>query len=190
MVTIGMNANRRFNGNFNAPEKIIYFNLLKDSCRVIFFIYLKYMKNQTRRTRNKRILSRKRGGPHYPLGTQKSYNSFSLRNIMMGKGKELESPEGWGGGKREQRSPGVPPRGGNPKERCCMCGKRRKKMLIPAECLIKYGAKRAHKICERCWWDEFAIEGASHKCLGCVNNTPVLPDPHKNTIIDLTAETP
>jgi hypothetical protein len=44
---------------------------------------------------------------HYPPGTQESYNSFSLRNLKMGKGKELESPEGWGGGKGE---PGVPPK--------------------------------------------------------------------------------
>jgi hypothetical protein len=35
---------------------------------------------------------------HYPPGTQESYNSFLLRNLMIGKGKELESPEGWGGG--------------------------------------------------------------------------------------------
>jgi len=182
-----MNENRQYSGNFNSPEKITYFNLLKDSGRVIFFIYFKYMKNQTRKSRNKRIVSRKRGGPHYPPGTQKSYNSFSLRNLMMGKGKELEFPEGWGGGKGE---PEVPPRGGNPKERCCMCGKRRKKMLIPVECLIKYGAKRAHKICERCWWSEFAIEGASHKCPGCVNNTPVLPDTYKDNVVDLMTETP
>jgi len=29
----------------------------------------------------------------------------------MGKGKELEFPEGWGGGEGQQRSPGVPPIG-------------------------------------------------------------------------------
>jgi len=43
---------------------------------------------------------------HYPPRTQKKYNSFSSKNLMMGKGKELEFPEGRGGGKGE---PGVPP---------------------------------------------------------------------------------
>jgi len=43
---------------------------------------------------------------HYPPGTQENYNSFSSRNPMMGKGTELELPEGWGGGKGE---PSVPP---------------------------------------------------------------------------------
>jgi hypothetical protein len=36
---------------------------------------------------------------HYPLGTHENFNSFSSRNLTMGKGKELEFPEGWGGGK-------------------------------------------------------------------------------------------
>jgi hypothetical protein len=36
---------------------------------------------------------------HYPPGTQEYYNSFSSRNLVMGKGKELEFPEGRGGGK-------------------------------------------------------------------------------------------
>jgi len=47
---------------------------------------------------------------HYPQGTQESYNSFSSRNLIMGKGKELKFPEGSGGGKGQQRSPGVPPK--------------------------------------------------------------------------------
>ena len=42
----------------------------------------------------------------YPPGTQENYNSFSSRNPITGKGKELECPEGAGGGKGE---PGVPP---------------------------------------------------------------------------------
>jgi len=29
--------------------------------------------------------------------TQENDNSFSSRNLMTGKGKELEFPEGWGG---------------------------------------------------------------------------------------------
>jgi hypothetical protein len=44
---------------------------------------------------------------HYSPGTQEDYNSFSSRNLMMGKGTELEFPEGRGGGKGE---PTVPPR--------------------------------------------------------------------------------
>jgi len=36
---------------------------------------------------------------HYPPGTQENYNSFSSRNLITGKGKELEFPEGRGGGK-------------------------------------------------------------------------------------------
>jgi hypothetical protein len=44
---------------------------------------------------------------HYPPGTQENYNSFSSRNLIMGKGKELEFPEGWGGCQGE---PPVPPK--------------------------------------------------------------------------------
>jgi len=39
-------------------------------------------------------------------GNPKNYNSFSSRNPITEKGKELEFPEGAGGGKGE---PGVPP---------------------------------------------------------------------------------
>jgi len=44
---------------------------------------------------------------HYPPGTQENYNSFSSRNLIMGKGTELEFPEGRGGGKGEPAP--VPP---------------------------------------------------------------------------------
>ena len=43
---------------------------------------------------------------HYPPGTQEDYNSFSSRSLIMGKSKDLEFPEGRGGGKGE---PPVPP---------------------------------------------------------------------------------
>ena len=43
---------------------------------------------------------------HYPHGTQKNYNSFSSRDLMVEKGKELEFSRRAGGGKGE---PGVPP---------------------------------------------------------------------------------
>ena len=42
----------------------------------------------------------------YPPGTQEKYNRFSSKNPITEKGKELEYPEGAGGGKGE---PGVPP---------------------------------------------------------------------------------
>jgi len=46
---------------------------------------------------------------HYPPGTQENDNRFSSRNLIIGKGKELEFPEGRGGCQGQQRSPGVPP---------------------------------------------------------------------------------
>ena len=65
------------------------------------------------------------GSQQYPQGIQEKYNSFSSRNPITEKGKELEFPEGAGGGKgyrghevastlrREAplREPGVPPSG-------------------------------------------------------------------------------
>ena len=70
-------------------------------------------------------------GQKYPPGIQESYNSFSSRNPITEKGKELEYPEGAGGGKgyrghevastlrREAslREPGVPPRLGDGSKR-------------------------------------------------------------------------
>jgi len=47
---------------------------------------------------------------HYPPGTQEDYNSFSSRNLMMGKDKELEFPEGWGGCQGSATQPPVPPK--------------------------------------------------------------------------------
>jgi hypothetical protein len=41
---------------------------------------------------------------HYPPGTQENYNNFSSRNLIMGKGNDLEFPEGRGGGKGEPPS--------------------------------------------------------------------------------------
>ena len=75
-------------------------------------------------------------------------------------------------------------------EHCCMCGSKFKKKtaLVPQECLMKYGKIRAHKVCPRCWWGEFAKEGASHKCPGCVKGLPVYKDPKAGTVVDLTDE--
>jgi hypothetical protein len=58
------------------------------------------------------------------------------------------------------------------KEHCCNCEKtfiNDNIMLIPLVCLQKHG-KKAHKICEDCWWHPtigFAREDRDHKCPGC-----------------------
>ena len=51
---------------------------------------------------------------------------------------------------------------------------------------MKYGKVRAHKVCPSCWWGEFAKEGASHKCPGCVKGVPVHKDPNAGKVVDLT----
>jgi len=70
----------------------------------------------------------------YPPGAQKNYNRFSSRNPITEKGKELEFPEGAGGGKgyrghevastlrREAslREPGVPPKLMNKNQLLCI----------------------------------------------------------------------
>ena len=75
-------------------------------------------------------------------------------------------------------------------EDCCMCGSKfvKKTALVPQECLIKYGKIRAHKVCPKCWWSEFAKEGASHKCPGCVKGLPVAKDVNAGKVVDLTDE--
>jgi hypothetical protein len=76
-------------------------------------------------------------------------------------------------------------------EHCCMCGSKldkKKTALIPQECLIKYGKIRAHKVCPKCWWGEFAKEGASHKCPGCVKGLPLAKDVNAGKVIDLTED--
>jgi hypothetical protein len=76
-------------------------------------------------------------------------------------------------------------------EECCMCGSKfhkKKTAMIPQECLIKYGKIRAHKVCPRCWWGEFAKEGVSHKCPGCVKGLPVAKDVNAGKVVDLTED--
>jgi hypothetical protein len=75
-------------------------------------------------------------------------------------------------------------------EECCMCGSKfvKKTALVPQECLMKYGKNRAHKVCPQCWWGEFAKEGASHKCPGCVKGLPVAKDVNAGKVIDLTED--
>ena len=75
-------------------------------------------------------------------------------------------------------------------DKCCMCGSKfvKKTALVPQECLMKYGKNRAHKVCPRCWWGEFAKEGVSHKCPGCVKGLPVAKDANAGKVIDLTED--
>jgi hypothetical protein len=83
--------------------------------------------------------------------------------------------------------------GNNTMVDCCMCGKEfnKKEMLTPAQCLKKHGM-RAHKICQKCWWDKekgFAKEGISHKCPGCEKNLPLTKlDSSDQEMVDLTEE--
>jgi len=65
----------------------------------------------------------------------------------------------------------------------------KKSALVPRECLVKYGKVRAHKVCGKCWWSKFALEGVSHKCPGCANMLPIHKDPDAGTIVDLTEGT-
>jgi hypothetical protein len=72
--------------------------------------------------------------------------------------------------------------------KCCICEKMIKKddTLIPRECLKKYG-KAAHRICQNCWWNEFAVEGVSHKCPGCEKGLPLTEFKNESPVfIDLT----
>jgi len=61
------------------------------------------------------------------------------------------------------------------KVKCCMCGKEinREDGLMPAKCYREYGAIRAHRICQECWWSGFAKEGVNHACPGCVKGLPL-----------------
>ena len=56
---------------------------------------------------------------------------------------------------------------------CVMCGTPEKPFLSPVKCIIKNGLDRSHKICQTCWFRDFAKEGLSHKCPGCENGVPL-----------------
>jgi len=70
-------------------------------------------------------------------------------------------------------------KGGNGiKVNCCMCENitEKERALIPRKCLIKYGEREAHRICQSCWWDPikgFAREDAPHECPGCDKGFPL-----------------
>jgi hypothetical protein len=68
---------------------------------------------------------------------------------------------------------------------CSMCDRKvpLDNSFVPLLCLNKYG-RRAHRICEDCWWDPnigFAREGEAHDCPGCKRNLPILPPVPKST---------
>lgn len=72
---------------------------------------------------------------------------------------------------------------------CSMCEKPETKTdtLVPSVCSLQHG-QRAHRICQKCWWDPntgFALETSSHQCPGCVKGLPLLPK-EKPITIDLT----
>ena len=82
-------------------------------------------------------------------------------------------------------------KGGNGEEESCsMCCKViAGQKLIPNECFMKYGKYKAHKICEKCWWGEFAKEGVSHSCPGCVKKLPLnQPNVQPSEVVDLTED--
>lgn len=63
------------------------------------------------------------------------------------------------------------------KVQCCMCNKQtsRDKTLVPVVCLKRHG-ERAHRICQKCWWNKktgFARENAPHGCPGCKKDFPL-----------------
>ena len=56
---------------------------------------------------------------------------------------------------------------------CVICSTFEKPFLSPVKCVIKYGLDRSHKICQECWFRDFAKEDISHKCPGCENDKPL-----------------
>jgi hypothetical protein len=85
-------------------------------------------------------------------------------------------------------------RGGEETPKCCMCRKKvhLKDSLVPSACLVKHG-KRAHRICQDCWWDEtrgFAREHVNHNCPGCRKSHPLtkVKQIEEEVVIDLTGD--
>ena len=84
--------------------------------------------------------------------------------------------------------------GDGEKVKCSMCERMVNKddTLIPRECLLRYGKKTAHRICDKCWWDSetgFALESSSHLCPGCQKGLPLTPYKKESPIfVDLTEE--
>jgi hypothetical protein len=74
---------------------------------------------------------------------------------------------------------------------CCICGIkiRIEDGLVPAKCYTKNGAIRGHRICKKCWFNEFAKESDTHSCPGCVKGLPLNGPPiDTSVVVDLTAD--
>lgn len=56
-----------------------------------------------------------------------------------------------------------------PLNKCCMC-KVNTGFFTPSVCLVRHGIEKSHKICQSCWWSDFAIEEKTHVCPGCKAN--------------------
>lgn len=56
--------------------------------------------------------------------------------------------------------------------KCCLCKITiiRADFLSPSRCLQMHGQRKSHKICQSCWWSEFAIEEKTHICPGCTED--------------------
>jgi hypothetical protein len=69
-------------------------------------------------------------------------------------------------------------KGGNGETvRCVICDREVSigDTLVPMSCLKRHG-KRAHRICNDCWWDPvrgFARENVPHGCPGCKRGLPL-----------------
>jgi hypothetical protein len=57
---------------------------------------------------------------------------------------------------------------------CVLCGQfiSYEQYFIPLKCLLKNGSRKAHRLCEKCWFSKFTKEDADHKCPGCVMKKP------------------
>lgn len=58
-------------------------------------------------------------------------------------------------------------------EKCVICDTTEKPFLSPVKCVIQHGFDRSHKICQVCWFRDFAREDISHKCPGCASGIPL-----------------
>jgi len=74
---------------------------------------------------------------------------------------------------------------------CIICNTHDKPFLTPLTCLTKWGPDRSHKICQACWFRDFAKEKGDHTCPGCIAGVPIKPkikfnvDENKNETINL-----
>lgn len=74
---------------------------------------------------------------------------------------------------------------------CCVCGQNTHKgpsdtTLIPRRCLARNGY-RGHRLCDECWFGEFAREGVTHDCPGCKKHLPLNPYSFRSETIDLSS---